>query len=572
MGFKPRVPRTFRSVVVNENENNTPWANPDILPVPYEERTYDWKGYFGYWFTIGMTTTVWALSSSHLAAGLDAASAIGGILVGSVLASTVAVFCGEPGVSLVGQVRLIMLGETDTALGKILYHLGFPMMSRATFGMYGSFFVIIVKCFVNIILSSFGIQSYWGGQAASVVLGALSPSFLNMPNTLPESAGIDTQRLIGFIIFIVIFTSLMFIHPTKLQPLLFLSQILIGFTILGLFIWAMASNSGATILPPSTELSSSDRSFRILLAMSSVAGSWTGSAIRQSDWTRYTRSRHSVVWQQMITGPISTVICATMGVAVTSAVTEMYGQAIWNPITLLSFLQHNNYNAATRAGTFFAGIGFFMSQMSVNLVQNSVSCGMDLASLWPKYIDITRGSLIMCLIGYLIQPWRFVEQPGMFISVLSAFGMFVSPLAGINCVDFWVVRKRKWRVPDLYNGNTESIYWYTFGWNWRAMLSWGLVIWPSFPGFIANVTETADSIAVGWLRCFQVSWITGFCGGAVAYYFITLICPPPGGKPYEKLLLEEESNTTIEATQLSNTGEDVSKLENKFADNDNRIV
>lgn len=59
MGVKLRLPRTFKSLVVNADGDNTRWANPDILPVPYEERTYDWRGYFGYWFTIGMTTTVW---------------------------------------------------------------------------------------------------------------------------------------------------------------------------------------------------------------------------------------------------------------------------------------------------------------------------------------------------------------------------------------------------------------------------------------------------------------------------------------------------------------------------------
>jgi NCS1 family nucleobase:cation symporter-1 len=60
---------------------------------------------------------------------------------------------------------------------------------------------------------------------------------------------------------------------------------------------------------------------------------------------------------------------------------------------------------------------------------------MDLASMAPKWIDVARGSLIMCLIGYVINPWRFVNAPGTFITVLSSFGMFVSPLAGINVVD-----------------------------------------------------------------------------------------------------------------------------------------
>lgn len=169
--------------------------------------------------------------------------------------------------------------------------------------------------------------------------------------------------------------------------------------------------------------------------MSSLAGSWTGACIRQADWTRYTQSRGAVVWNQGVTGIVAATVCALLGIATTSAVKQMYGTAIWNPILLLSYLQTNDYNSATRAGTFFAGMGFFLSQVTINLVQNSVACGMDLASLAPKWIDVTRGSLIMCLVGYLIQPWRFVNQPGLFISVLVSFGMFVSPLAGINFVD-----------------------------------------------------------------------------------------------------------------------------------------
>ncbi|KAJ9142937.1 Uracil permease [Pleurostoma richardsiae] len=523
---KLRLPRTFHSVVVNKDAHDTRWANPDILPVAPEQQQYTWRAFFGYWFTIGMTTTVWALSSSHLANGLDAGAAIGGIFVGSVLSCLVAFFCSEPG---------------------IRYHLGFPMMSRATFGMYGSYFVIILKCFVNFIF--FGIQSFWGGQAMAVILSAVFPSFAHMENTLPESAGITTQQLVGFVIYIVVFTSMMFIHPSKLQPVLFFSQIAIAATIVGLFIWAMSTNHGATILPPSKSISSSERSFRILQAISSVAGAWTGSAIRQSDWTRYTKSRNAVVWHQLITGPVTMTVCATFGVAATSAVKEMYGTAIWNPITLLQFLIKEDYSSTTRAGAFFAGVGFFTSQVSVNLVQNSVSCGMDLASLLPKYIDVTRGSLIMCLVGYLIQPWRFVEQPGTFIAVLNAFGMFVSPLAGVNCVDFWLIRKMNWKIPDLYRGDSGSIYWYTYGWNWRALAAWALTIWPCFPGFIATVSGKTNSLSVGWIRTFQVAWVVGFCGAAVVYYILCLISPPPG-KPYVLEYLDTPA-TVIVGTRAS---------------------
>lgn len=146
-----------------------------------------------------------------------------------------------------------------------------------------------------------------------------------------------------------------------------------------------------------------------------------------------------------------------------------------------------------------------------------------------------------------------VNAPGTFITVLSSFGMFVAPLAGINAVDFWLVRRQQWRVPDFYRGKGESIYWFTAGLNWRAFAAWTLAVWPSFrksgggppvvtacanysqAGFIASTG--AVKVSTGWDRCFSVTWLIGFCGAAVLYYVICHLAPPPG-KPYETVLME----------------------------------
>ena len=117
------------------------------------------------------------------------------------------------------------------------------MMSRSTFGMYGSYFVIMIKCFVNFIFC--GVQIYWGGLAVRVFLGAIFPSFEHMANTLPESAAITTNELIGFIIYVLVFIPLLFVHPSKLQPFLMFSFIVVAATIVGLFAWAVGSNHGA---------------------------------------------------------------------------------------------------------------------------------------------------------------------------------------------------------------------------------------------------------------------------------------------------------------------------------------
>ncbi|KAH6677713.1 permease for cytosine/purines, uracil, thiamine, allantoin-domain-containing protein [Halenospora varia] len=534
-GHRARIPRTFTSWEVKEDGQDEKsfnrWTNRDIIPAPPEERNYTAKGYFGFWIAAAVNSSAWSLGSSNLANGLTAGEAIGMVLVGSFIAGLIAFICGEPGVQ---------------------YHLGFPMMSRASFGMYGSYFVVMLKCFVNFIY--FGIQAYWGGLAVKVMLSSIFPSFQHMANTLPESADITTNQLVGFIIYIIVFTPLMLVHPTKYHKLLYWAFGASVATMGGLFIWAVAANGGASVLGPKKSISAATRSFRMLQAVSSVAGAWTGSSIRQADWTRYAKTKRAPAINQLVTVPLTITITAMLGVFATSAVYNMYGKEIWQPIQLLEFLLTDNYNAATRAGCFFAGLGFFWSQISVNLVQNSVAAGMDLASIAPRWIDVKRGSLIMCFVGYLINPWRFVNAPGTFITVLNSFGMFISPLAAINAVDFWLVRRRKWKVPDLYVGNSSSIYWFNWGLHWRAFLAWTLGIWPSFPGFIVAIGGWKTTNG-SWLKLFQAAWFIGFLGGGLVYYAVCLITPPVG-RPYFKEYFGNEHHEVIDGFPESNSGVD----------------
>jgi NCS1 family nucleobase:cation symporter-1 len=78
-----------------------------------------------------------------------------------------------------------------------------------------------------------------------------------MKNTLPESAAITTNQLVGFIVYIIIFTPLMLIHPSKLHRFLWIAFGAVLATIWGLFIWAVASNGGASLAAlPKVEISS----------------------------------------------------------------------------------------------------------------------------------------------------------------------------------------------------------------------------------------------------------------------------------------------------------------------------
>jgi NCS1 family nucleobase:cation symporter-1 len=162
----------------------------------------------------------------------------------------------------------------------------------------------------------------------------------------------------------------------------------------------------------------------------------------------------------------------------------MYGTVMWNPLVMLQYVQLHHYTAACRAGTFFAGLGFLSSQLWVNVTQNTISSGMDLAGLAPKYITQRRGALILAVCGIIIQPWGFLAKANVFITVLSPFGVFIAPITGIVIADLWIVRKQKWNIPDLYLKG--GVYWYTWGMNWRALFCFWIAAIPSMRKSLLN--------------------------------------------------------------------------------------
>jgi nucleobase:cation symporter-1, NCS1 family len=100
-----------------------------------------------------------------------------------------------------------------------------------------------------------------------------------------------------------------------------------------------------------------------------LCGSFTGSSIRHSDWSRYAATPRAHLLGIWLVGPLAVSITAIFSVLVTSAAAQMYGEIYWQPITLLLHIQSTNYSAGVRAGTFFVGLGWFMSQLAVRAPQ-----------------------------------------------------------------------------------------------------------------------------------------------------------------------------------------------------------
>jgi NCS1 family nucleobase:cation symporter-1 len=252
-------------------------------------------------------------------------------------------------------------------------------------------------------------------------------------------------------------------------------------TVLGMLIWALCAAHGAgDLLHTESSQNGSVLRWNTLYGLQSIVGGYASGCLGQSDWTRYAKTPNAALFGQAVTAPIAICLTALCGLLITSATATLYGDYLWNPFELLIRIQTTSPNSpGARAGTFFAGLGFLASQLALCIVLNCVSTGMDLAALCPKYINIRRGSYLLTVIAVAVCPWNYVFQPTVFITVLSGWSVFLSPMTGILISDYFLVRKRQLHVGDLYLGvNPAGAYWYTAGFNWRAFVAWAMGLWP----------------------------------------------------------------------------------------------
>lgn len=236
----------------------------------------------------------------------------------------------------------------------------------------------------------------------------------------------------GFFLYIITYLPVvLFIKPHRLEKFMWPALIGTVSCVFGIMAWAVHTNGGSpgNLVSPSLSLSTANRTFRFLQCISSVTGTYGGAADRLSDWTRFSKNKNSYILGSSTAMPVVITLCALLGVLTASATKEHFGTAMWQPLTILTYIQTHNYGPGGRAATFFAGLAIYLHQVFVNVTQNNVGAGMDLAGIFPKYISMKRGALLLLVIGVLCQPWRFLTQASIFLSVISSFaGKFFSNL------------------------------------------------------------------------------------------------------------------------------------------------
>ncbi|KAI2638421.1 NCS1 nucleoside transporter [Xylaria nigripes] len=476
------------------------WTNRDMDPTPIEQQTWGIWTIIAYWASDVLALSTWQTASAVLAVGLSWREAI------------LIMFLGNFTVSI----PIVLNGEIGSKL-----HVPFSVIATSSFGYYLRYFSIISRAILGMFW--LGIQSVSGSQCVTIILRSWAPSYNDIPNQLPESAGITTQGLLSFFLFWIIQLPLFFAHPTKLKPLFWVKLIVTPIVALALLGWSIHKAGGTgDIFAQKATVSGSQYSYLFLSSLSSVTGVWSTMSVNIPDFTRYAR-RSKGQFIQLPAMPILSTICGTIGILTTSAAQVFTGKYLWNPLDIIAlWLDHGS---GGRAAAFFAALAWLVAQIGTNISANSISAANDLTVLFPRWINIRRGSIIVVTIAcWALVPWKILSSANTLLAFLSGYAVFLGPMAGIIATDFWLVKRQCIDIPALYD--PDGRYRYTAGCNWRAVAAFIVPVAPLLPGLGLSISGPGTvHIDEGSANLYTFNWMFGFFTSCFLYAVFNYLVP-----------------------------------------------
>ncbi len=406
--------------------------NPDLAPTQPAQRTWTTYNFIALWFSMSMEVTTYMLASSLIAGGMDWKQAIFTILLGNLI---------------------VLVPMLLNAHAGAKYGIPFPVFVRASFGPIGANIPAMLRAIVA--CGWFGIQSWIGGQAIFAMVNVLSPRTASMPAVL-------WVCFLGFwaLNMVIVWRgveSIRFLQSFSAPFMVSMSLLLLGFML------HRAGGFGPMLSTPSRFTNRHDFLHFFWPSLTAMVGYWATLSLNIPDFTRYAKNQESQLVGQGFGLPVAMVLYSFLGIAVTSASTVVFGEPIWNPVTLLGRF-HQPLIALLGL------IALLVATLNVNIGANVVGPSNDFANLAPRYISFRTGGLITGFLGLAMMPWKLMATFGSYVfGWLVGYSGLLGPVAGIMVADYVLVRRTRLATPALYCRG--GVYEYRDGFNPKAVSS-----------------------------------------------------------------------------------------------------
>lgn len=431
--------------------------SPDLLPIGHAERKVGPFGFAVIW--IGMAIVL-------------AAFAIGGGAIQS-LSLPMVILATVIGSLAIG-IFMVVIGDIGVEHG-----LSFPVYMRAPFGTIGTHIPSVVRA----VTAScwFGINTYFGASAINGILNLLF--------------GFDNWFLcFGIFAAAQLFNTALGIKSIERFADLAAPIIIIISCWMYVTLADHASQQGKNIWAWVESPATGGAAFTaFMIVVMANMGFWATLAADMPSLSRFFKApvyernwfkrNKSQLYGSLLMMPIFNTLMVTIGAVSYIALSN------FDPVFALQ----------EAASGFILGILLLMivlAQWSTNTSANVVPAATIFSNVGGPKVPFWAGVIIAGVIGTIAQPWSLFDVLN---QALLIIGGILSSIVGILFVDYYVLRKRRVNVHELYEQNGQ--FRYLNGFNMAGMIAWII------GGVIANLLPAYSSLV-------------GFVVGAVVYYFL----------------------------------------------------
>lgn len=471
--------------------------NEDLAPLPRAERKWGWFEIFNVW-----SNDIQSLFGYTLAATLFISTGLNGwwVFAGIVLA----------GFIVMGLVNL-------TGRPSVRFGVPYPVMARAAMGVRGANFPATIRGIVAIFW--YGVQTYFASTAVAMAIyalfgGAEGGTFLGM-------------TAVDWIAYVVVcaFQVLLFMRGIDwitvflnwAGPLVYAVMIA-----LALYIWYAAGNGLISQLGEIFSANATGENQGGFIAFVGVVGTmiayFSAVILNYGDFARFVKSDSQMRWGNFAGLPVSLAFFSFLAMFTTAGTVVLFGETLTNPADIVARVD-NVFLTLIAAATFFA------ATVGINLVANFIPPAFDIANLAPSRISARTGGMITAGIAFFIGAlWvSLISSIGIAVFV-DTLGALLAPLYGILVADYYIVRKQKLDIQQLFSAEPGSAYYYDSGWNRKALIAFGIA--------------AVFSVATVWVPALQAmtgfAWIIGaIIGGVLHLVQMRGASPATGGVPAE---------------------------------------
>lgn len=408
--------------------------NEDLAPTPVQGRTWSAWNYAALWMGMIHSAFGFSVLGGMIAGGMSAWQALFVVLVAN----------------CVQLALMVLTGRVGARFG-----IPFAVWARTAFGTLGANIPAILRGLVAI--GWFGVQSYLGATALNALLGTVFDGWKNLDAVV---LGVTVNLWIAMLAywainFVVIRHGMETVRRFEswAGPMVFI-------VLAPALVWAIVQADG--LGPVFSESSGYDSFGEFLLhgflpgVALFISASWATMVLNLPDLTRFARSNRAQVRGTVIGLPLATIVFYFMSAVIVSGTQAATGRLLWNPADVLVAI---DIPVLTIIGALLIAI----ATMSVNVAANVVSPAYDLTNLLPKVFNFKRAATVAIVLGFLYMPWELMKDSETLFRVLNNVGAVIGPATGIMIADFYIVRRRRIDVAELYRRNGR--YWGTGGFN-----------------------------------------------------------------------------------------------------------